>query len=88
MRYVSGRDERGRAIGVRAPLAQELAEAFAAGTGDARKIVDAFLGPEAVFGRDLAPQAPFRLALGNVLALILEHGTAAAARATLARITP
>lgn len=85
MRYVSGRDESGQAIDVRDPLAGKLAETFAAGEGDAEKIVAAFLSLQEVFDPDLARSDPFSEALSDALGLILTRGTAAAAQATLAR---
>ena len=87
MRYVSGRDEAGGAIDVRDPLAEKLAQTFAAGEGDAERVVTGFLHLGEVFEPDLAGNVTLKTVLSGALRLILQQGTKAAAEATLARIT-
>ena len=60
MIYVGGRDERGQPIDVRDPLLATLHSAMAATGGKPEAIVDALLGVEAIFDRDLAQSAAFR----------------------------
>ena len=85
MRYAGGRDERGAAIEVRDPLAQTLADAFAAGAGNAEKTAAAFLKLRAVFDPDLGAHLELQKAVAAALDLLLTRGALAAARITLAR---
>ena len=74
MRYVTGTDEKGKAIDVRDPLAGELrALADAAGPSPER-LVQAFVGLEKIFGRDLAADPRFMTAVTERLARLLADG--------------
>ncbi|MBE7213512.1 MAG: mannitol dehydrogenase family protein, partial [Gluconacetobacter diazotrophicus] len=75
MRYVTGRDEQGRAIDVRDPLAADL-RARTATAQTAVDLVHACLGVEPVFGTDLPAHPGFRDAVGTALAGLLDHGAA------------
>jgi fructuronate reductase len=76
MRYATGRDERGAAIDLRDPLAGDLGRRTA-GIGDARVLVEALLGIETIFGRDLPADPRFRAEVEAALAALLENGAAA-----------
>ena len=76
MRYATGRDERGEAIDLRDPLADELRRRTA-GLADARAISDSLLGLDAVFGRDLPNDGRFTEAVTAALSSLLREGAAA-----------
>ena len=76
MRYATGRDERGEAIDLRDPLADELRRRTA-GLEDARAIADSLLGLDAVFGRDLPTDRRFTEAVTAALSSLLREGAAA-----------
>ena len=76
MRYATGRDERGEAIDLRDPLADELRRRTA-GLADARAISDSLLGLDAVFGRDLPNDGHFTEAVTAALSSLLREGAAA-----------
>ena len=75
MRYVAGMDERGEAIDVRDPMAEELRS-----RGGAADPVDALLALEPVFG-DLGREPRFREAVAAAHAALTERGARAAAGA-------
>ena len=76
MRYATGRDERGEAIDLRDPLADELRRRTA-GLEDAAAISDSLLGLDAVFGRDLPADQRFTGAVTAALSSLLREGAAA-----------
>lgn len=80
MRYVMGRDENGRAIDVRDPLAARFAELLQ-GKKDAAAIVQALLALDSIFGRDLPADPRFVSAVTAALASILEKGARASVAA-------
>ena len=77
MRYATGRDERGEAIDLRDPLADELRRRTA-GLEDAAAISDSLLGLDAVFGRDLPADQRFTGAVTAALSGLMREGAAAA----------
>lgn len=76
MRYATGRDERGGAIDLRDPLADELRRRTA-GLEDAGAIADSLLGLDAVFGRDLPADQRFTRAVSDALSGLMREGAAA-----------
>lgn len=80
MRYVTGLDETGAAIDVRDPLAARLKALGDAAGRDADALVKAYLGVEAIFGRDLRDDERFADAVKRGLAMLLDRG----AKATVA----
>ncbi|MEX6507431.1 mannitol dehydrogenase family protein [Jiella sp. M17.18] len=81
MRYVTAVDETGAPIEVKDPLAARL-KAIADETGrDAERLAAAYLGVEAVFGRDLRDDPAFARPVTRALAMLLERGAAATAKA-------
>ena len=76
MRYATGRDERGEAIDLRDPLADELRRRTA-GLEDAGAIADSLSGLDAVFGRDLPTDGRFTEAVTAALTTLLREGAAA-----------
>jgi fructuronate reductase len=77
MRYVGGRDDAGRAIDVRDPLAGTLAVASARGGGDPAATVRALLGCSAVFPSALSADPRCAASLTAAYAALAEHGAAA-----------
>lgn len=75
MRYVMGRDERGEAIDVRDPLADDLRRRTA-GDPTPEALVDACLSVAPVFGADLPRNREFRLTMAAVLTSLLTDGAA------------
>jgi fructuronate reductase len=80
MRYVSGRDEAGRAIEVSDPLAEEFAR-IAAGSrvhdgGDPAVLASALLGIRAIFGDDLPADQRFAGRVGTWLTSLFAIGAA------------
>jgi fructuronate reductase len=67
MRYVTGVDERGRAIDVRDPLSAQLKEIADAAGPDASRLAPALLSVETIFGRDLPADPRFRDAVTKAL---------------------
>ena len=76
MRYATGRDEAGRSIDLRDPLADDLRRRTA-GIDDAGALMDALLRLESVFGTDLPAEPRFRTAIGTALTELLDKGAAA-----------
>ncbi len=76
MRYVTGVDEKGEAIDVRDPMADFLAETvkMAGGGKDVSALVNALLGIEAIFGKDLPQNETFRHAVVSALAHLYKDG--------------
>ena len=81
MRYVTGRDEQGRAIEVQDPLAGRLAAIARQAGGDAAALARGYLAVADVFGDDLGQQPRFVAAVTEGLDQLLNDG----ARATLDR---
>lgn len=75
MVYATGRDEAGRPIELRDPLADRLAAATA-GQRDAAGLMEAYLGIGEIFGEDLPASACFRATLRRVLEGLLADGAA------------
>ena len=75
MRYVAGRDDRGAAIDVRDPLADDFRRRTA-GCSTAAALADACLALEPVFGSDLPRNRAFRDAVEAALAGLIERGAA------------
>ena len=80
MRYATGRDEAGRSIDLRDPLADDLRRRTA-GIDDAGALMDALLRLESIFGTDLPIEPRFRAAVEAALTELLATG----ASATVAR---
>jgi len=78
MRYVTGSDEKGRTIDVSDPLASQLYDVGQAGAGDAAKLVDGYLGIEAIFASDLRQSRRFKAAAITALATLYEKGASRA----------
>ncbi len=76
IRYATGRDERGGAIDLRDPLADELRRRTA-GLGGAGALAEALLGLDAVFGRDLPAEPRFTRAVVDALSTLMRDGAAA-----------
>ena len=86
MRYVGGKDEKGRDIDVRDPLAARLA-ATSAAAGEPGAIVDGLLRVSEVFDPALAENPALRQALTAALASLMESGSRATVAATLERLS-
>jgi len=76
MRYVSGRDEVGRAIDVSDPLATQFAQIADAHRGDPAALARALLGVGAVFGDDLPRQPGFTEPVIAALGRLYRDGAA------------
>ena len=76
MRYATARDDMGRSIDLRDPLADELRRRTA-GIHDAGALIDALLGLDSVFAADLPAEPRFRAAVEAALSELLESGAAA-----------
>ena len=74
MRYMTGVDERGRAIEVKDPLSGRLRAIADVAGGSPEKLVDGMLGVTEVFSDDLPSNASFRETLADHLASLLERG--------------
>ena len=85
IRYCLGRDEQGRAYEVDDPLAALFARVSAETPQEPRPIVERFLGFREVFGTDLPESRRFRDKVEESLASLLENGSAATVRASVAR---
>jgi fructuronate reductase len=83
MRYVTGVDERGRAIDVRDPLAERLRTTAASAGGMPARLVDSFLRVSEIFGHDLPQCEAFRAELTSHLDALLRRG----ARETVHEVT-
>lgn len=81
MRYVSGRDEEGKAIDVRDPLAETFATIYAK-HGLSVEVVDELFAIESIFGEDLPKQQKFVDAVKNAYQQLLDIG----ARQTVAAL--
>lgn len=79
MRYVTGTDEKGGAIDVRDPLAAELKRRAEAAGRDAKALVEALTGIEAIFGSDLPGDVRFTKPVTAHLASLLDKGAKATA---------
>jgi len=67
MRYVTGTDEKGRAIDVRDPMAEELRVLAGSASASAGHLVRALVLVEDIFGSDLAANPHFRAAVAQRL---------------------
>ena len=76
MRYVSGSDERGRAMEVSDPLAGEFARVAAAQSGDPGGLARALIGLRAVFGEDLPTDPRFVAKVTAWLTALYAEGAA------------
>ena len=74
MRYVTGIDEKGRAIDVRDPLAARLREIADAAGPDAKRLARALLAVSEIFGGDLAADPRFVEAVATKLHLLVTLG--------------
>ena len=81
MRYVGGRDEHGRAIDIRDPLADRLARIAGEAGPSAERLAPALLGLREVFGDDLPSNPRFTGPVQEALAALFRQG----ARATVAQ---
>jgi len=79
MRYITGTDERGGAIDVRDPLVADLKRRTEAAGRDARALVEALTGIEAIFGSDLPGDQRFTKPVTAHLASLLDKGAKATA---------
>lgn len=79
MRYVTGADEKGSTIDVRDPLAAELKRRTEAAGRDAKALVHALTGIEAIFGTDLPGDQRFTKPITAHLALLFDKGAKATA---------
>lgn len=79
MRYVTGTDEKGGAIDVRDPLVTELKRRTETAGRDAKALVEALTGIEAIFGTDLPGDLRFTKPLTAHLASLLDKGAKATA---------
>lgn len=77
MRYVLGRDEAGRPVDVRDPLAGRFAAIAAQGIGDVDELVGRFMSLQEIFGTDLASQLRFTSNVVAYLRQLMEKGAAA-----------
>ena len=76
MRFATGRDEAGRSIDLRDPLADDL-QRRTAGLHHPAALVDALLGLHSVFAADLPAEPRFRTVVETALRELLEKGAAA-----------
>jgi fructuronate reductase len=74
MRYVTGVDERGRAIDVRDPLKAKLAGIAEAAGGDATRLANGLMDLREVFPGELAADARFRVAVIGALTVLMREG--------------
>ncbi|PLL68927.1 fructuronate reductase, partial [Klebsiella quasipneumoniae] len=72
MRYVSGTDDAGQAIDVRDPLVDKIQQRVA--QSDEQQRVDALLGLEEIFGRDLPRNAQFVAGIRAAWQQLAMHG--------------
>src|SRR6185312_6868474 len=72
MRYVAGTDEKGAAIDVRDPLAEEFKRRTAGLGGQAKALSQALFGIEAIFGADLPRDPAFTDAVEAQLAKLID----------------
>lgn len=77
MRYVTGIDESGAPIEVKDPLSKRLKALGDEAGRDPAKLAAAYLGVEAVFGRDLRVHPDFARAVTAALASLFQRGVAA-----------
>lgn len=83
IRYTSGRDETGKPIDVRDPLAVRFARIHESAGADPVAITNGFLAVPEVFGSDLPQDRSFVAALTETLSGVLQKGVRAAMAATL-----
>jgi fructuronate reductase len=83
MRYVTGRDENGKAIDVRDPLAGRLRQIADAAGPAAGRLAPALLAVEEIFGRDLAAEPRFVRPVSSALERLFAIG----ARRTVAEVS-
>ena len=74
MRYVTGVEEKGRAIGVRDPLARKLKTIADREGLDAARLAPAFAAISEVFGRDLSVDTQFLWPVTVALTALIEKG--------------
>jgi fructuronate reductase len=72
MRYVSGTDDAGQTIDVRDPLVDKIQQRVA--QSDEQQRVDALLGLEEIFGRDLPHNAQFVAGIRAAWQQLATHG--------------
>ena len=84
MRYVSGADERGKAIEVRDPLSEELARIATGTRGAPAALCERLLGLRAIFGQDLPRAEGFTGKVQGHLESLFVHGTSATLANSLA----
>jgi fructuronate reductase len=77
IRYASGRDERGNAIDVQDPLAEDFRRIVRNASGEPATIADRFLDIASIFGTDLAGNAAFRRAVRAHAIALFRDGVAA-----------
>ncbi len=85
MRYVTGKDEAGRPIDVRDPLADEIKRLADAAGPVAERLAPALLGIESIFGTDLPADPRFTAPVLQALRLLFEQGALATLRSRLNR---
>jgi fructuronate reductase len=80
IRYTLGRDEQGKPIEVKDPLAPKFAVIAAGGLNNPAEIAGRFLSIREVFGTDLPAQARFRSTVTESLRQLIEYGAAETVR--------
>ena len=80
MRYALGRDEHGKTIDVRDPLAAKFAAIAANGLESPASVAESFLAIREVFGTDLPAEPRFRSTVSESLCQLIEHGAAESVR--------
>ena len=74
MRYATGVDENGKPIDVRDPFADQFKQRTTGKTSD--DLMNAYLGLDQIFGKDLPGNQEFRQTVGHALEKLLEDGAA------------
>lgn len=85
IRYVMGRDEQGRDIDVKDPLAPQLRAIADFAQNDPRKLVNGMLEVHEIFGTDLSSNELFRSQLITCIATLLRSGALIAVQETNAK---
>jgi len=80
MRYVTGIDEKGRAIEVKDPMAARLRGVADVAGRDAKQLVRGLLSVKEIFGEDLLQKAAFSTILTQHVSSLFEFGAAATVR--------
>ena len=75
MRYATGVDENGKPIDVRDPLADQFKQRTT-GKTSSDDLMNAYLGLDQIFGKDLPGNLEFRQTVGHALEKLLEDGAA------------